>query len=143
PYLYWTPTDYLGFSQSHDPVATPLEDISYTVTGVSLLHGCPQSDSVHIKVIMQDVFIPNAFSPNGDGLNDMFHVTARKLITVQEFIIMNRWGNMVFSTRDINTGWNGKYKGVDQDPGVYYYLIRVAYPNGRTQLLKGDLTLLR
>jgi len=143
PYLYWTPTDYLGFSQSHDPVATPLEDITYTVTGVSLLHGCPQSDSVHIKVIMQDVFIPNAFSPNGDGLNDVFHVTARKLITVQEFIIMNRWGNMVFSTRDINTGWNGKYKGVDQDPGVYYYLIRVAYPNGRTQLLKGDLTLLR
>jgi hypothetical protein len=49
----------------------------------------------------------------------------------------------VFSTQDISKGWDGKYKGVDQDMDVYYYLIRVAYPNGRTQLLKGDLTLLR
>jgi gliding motility-associated-like protein len=143
PFLYWSPTEYLGFSQSNDPVATPLEDITYVVTGVSLLQGCPQVDSVHIKVIMQDVFIPNAFTPNGDGVNDFFHVTARKLITVQEFMIMNRWGMPVFSTQDISKGWDGKYKGVDQDMGVYYYLIRVAYPNGRTQLLKGDLTLLR
>lgn len=143
PFLYWTPTTYLGFSQSKDPVATPLEDMTYTVTGVSLLSGCPKVDSFHIHVIMQDVFIPNAFSPNGDGLNDVFHVTCRKLINVQEFRIMNRWGNEVFSTNDINQGWNGKYKGVAQDPGVYYYMMRVSYPNGRTQFLKGDLTLLR
>lgn len=143
PFLYWTPTTYLGFSQSKDPVATPLEDMTYTVTGVSLLSGCPKVDSFHIHVIMQDVFIPNAFSPNGDGLNDVFHVTCRKLINVQEFRIMNRWGNEVFSTNDINQGWNGKYKGVAQDPGVYYYMMRVSYPNGKTQFLKGDLTLLR
>ncbi len=143
PFLYWTPTDYLGFSQSNDPVATPLEDITYKVTGVSLYHGCPQVDSVRIKVIMQDVFVPNAFSPNGDGLNDIFHVTARQLINVEEFIIMNRWGNEVFSTNDINQGWNGKYKGKDQDAGVYYYMMRISYPNGKAEFLKGDVTLIR
>ena len=143
PFLFWTPTDYLGFSQSHDPVSTPLEDITYVVTGVSLYHGCPKIDSVHIHVIMQDVFVPNAFSPNGDGVNDIFRVTTRKMINVQDFIIMNRWGNEVFSTNDISKGWDGKYKGKDQDLGVYYYMMHVSYPNGRTQFLKGDLTLIR
>ena len=143
PFLFWTPTDYLGFSQSNDPVSTPLEDITYVVTGVSLYHGCPKIDSVHIHVIMQDVFVPNAFSPNGDGVNDIFRVTTRKMINVQDFIIMNRWGNEVFSTNDISKGWDGKYKGKDQDLGVYYYMMHVSYPNGRTQFLKGDLTLIR
>jgi len=143
PFLYWTPTDYLGFSQSKDPVSTPLEDITYTVTGVSLLTGCPKTDTVRIKVIMQDVFVPNAFSPNGDGLNDIFKVTTRKLINVQEFRIVNRWGNEVFYTNDIHKGWDGKYKGQEQDTGVYYYMMRVAYPTGKTDFLKGDLTLIR
>jgi gliding motility-associated-like protein len=92
---------------------------------------------------MQDVFVPNAFSPNGDGVNDIFRVTTRKMINVQDFIIMNRWGNQVFSTNDISKGWDGKYKGKDQDLGVYYYMMHVSYPNGRTQFLKGDLTLIR
>ncbi|MBK7763129.1 MAG: gliding motility-associated C-terminal domain-containing protein [Bacteroidetes bacterium] len=143
PFLYWSPTEYLGFTQSNDPVATPLEDITYTVTGVSLMHGCPQTDSVRITVIMQNVFVPNAFSPNDDGLNDVFRITARKLINVQEFMILNRWGNVVFSTKDIRQGWDGKYKGIKQDAGVYYYMIRVAYPNGTSEFIKGDLTLLR
>jgi len=143
PFYYWTPTQSLVYSQSGDPLATPLEDITYTVTGVSLLQGCPQTDSFRIHVIMQDVFVPNAFSPNGDGLNDLFGVTARKLINVTEFRILNRWGQELFYTKDIRQGWNGTYKGIKQDPGVYYYMIRVAYPTGRTDFLKGDFTLIR
>jgi gliding motility-associated-like protein len=133
----------LTYTQSNSPLATPYEDITYTVTGVSLLQGCPQQDSVHIKVIQQDVVLPNAFSPNGDGNNDIFRVTARKFINVQEFKIFNRWGNEIFSTGDIRKGWDGTYKGIAQDPGVYQYLVRVAYPNGKTQFLKGDVTLVR
>jgi gliding motility-associated-like protein len=143
PFYYWTPTTYLTYTQSNSPLATPYEDITYTVTGVSLLQGCPQQDSVHIKVIQQDVVLPNAFSPNGDGNNDVFRVTARKFINVQEFKIFNRWGNEIFSTGDIRKGWDGTYKGIAQDPGVYQYLVRVAYPNGKTQFLKGDVTLVR
>lgn len=143
PFYYWTPSTYLTYSQSNSPLSTPFEDITYTVTGVSLLQGCPQEDSVHITVIQHDVVIPNAFSPNGDGLNDIFRVTARKFINVQEFKVYNRWGTEIFSTSDVRKGWDGTYKGISQDPGVYYYLVRVSYPNGKTQFLKGDLTLIR
>lgn len=144
PFYYWTPTDYLTYSQSGSPLATPLHDITYTVTGVSLLQGCPQTDSVHITVVPQDVFIPNAFTPNGDGNNDVFRIgTIRKMVNVQEFRIFNRWGQEVFETTDIYRGWDGTFKGVKQDPGTYNYLIRVAYANGKTQFLKGDFQLIR
>lgn len=143
PFYYWTPTQYLTYTQSNSPLATPMESITYTVTGVSLLQGCPQTDSVRINVLQQDIVLPNAFSPNGDGKNDVFRVTGRKFITVQEFKIFNRWGDEIFSTQDISKGWDGNYKGVAQDPGVYFYLVRVSYPNGKTQFLRGDVTLIR
>jgi len=143
PFYYWNPTNYISYSQSNDGLATPLSDITYYVTGVSLLQGCPQTDSFRVTVIEQDVFVPSAFSPNGDGINDIFHVTARKLITLQEFKIMNRWGQQIFETRDISKGWDGNFKGKMQDPGVYYYMIKVASPTGKTQFLKGDITLIR
>jgi gliding motility-associated-like protein len=143
PFYYWNPTNYISYSQSNDGLATPLSDITYYVTGVSLLQGCPQIDSFHVTVVEQDVFVPSAFSPNGDGINDIFHVTARKLITLQEFKIMNRWGQQIFETRDISKGWDGNFKGKMQDPGVYYYMIKVASPTGKTQFLKGDITLIR
>lgn len=144
PFYYWTPTEYLTYSQSGNPVATPLHDITYTVTGVSLLQGCPQTDSVRITVVPQEVFVPNAFSPNGDGKNDEFRVgTIRNMINVQEFRIFNRWGQEIFYTNDIRKGWDGTYKGKKQDPGVYHYMMRVAYANGKTKFIKGDVTLVR
>jgi gliding motility-associated-like protein len=143
PYYYWTPGDYLGFTQSNNPVARPLEDITYTVTGVNINQKCPQKDTVRIKVISQDVFVPNAFSPNGDGKNDMFKITARKLITLQEYRIYNRWGQEIFISNDINKGWDGTYKGVPQDGGIYFYTMKVSYVGGKVQNLKGDITLVR
>lgn len=143
PFYYWTPTKYLTYTQSGNPIATPLEDITYTVTGVSLLQGCPQQDSIRIHVIEKEVIIPNAFSPNKDGNNDVFRVVAGKFVQVQEFAIFNRWGTEVFRTADISKGWDGTYKGVPQDPGVYYYLVRVTHANGNTKFIKGDVTLIR
>lgn len=143
PFYYWNPTTYISYSQSNDALATPLADITYYVTGVSLLQGCPQTDSFHVTVLEQNVFVPNAFTPNGDGHNDVFRITARKLVTLQEFRIMNRWGQEIFETKDINVGWNGTFRGKDQDPGVFHYLIKVATPSGKTEFLKGDITLIR
>jgi gliding motility-associated-like protein len=144
PFYYWNPTDYLTYSQSGNPQATPLEDITYTVTGVSLLQGCPQIDSFRVKVVPQQVFVPNAFSPNGDGNNDVFKVgTIRNMVNIPEFRVFNRWGQEMFYTTDVTKGWDGNYKGVKQDSGVYHYIIRVAYANGKTQFLKGDVTLIR
>jgi gliding motility-associated-like protein len=88
--------------------------------------------------------VPNAFSPNGDGKNDLFRVgTVRNMINVQEFRIFNRWGQELFYSTDISKGWDGTFKGVKQDPGVYHYMMRVAYANGKTAFIKGDVTLVR
>ncbi len=143
PYYYWTPGNYLYYVQSNDPTAKPLEDITYYVTGVNVNQKCPQVDSFHVKVITQDINVPNAFTPNGDGKNDVFKVFARKMITMQEFRIFNRWGQEIYSSTDITKGWDGSYKGKPQDPGVYFYTMKVNYINGKVQHIQGDITLIR
>lgn len=145
PYYYWSPTNYMTYTQSNNPLVTPLESTTYVVTGVSAYQGCPQRDSVRVNVIEKDVWVPSVFSPNGDGKNDIFKVlTGRmKLVRLQEFKVYNRWGVELFSTKDINDGWDGTFKGKPQDSDVYFYQIRVAYPTGRTAYLKGDITLIR
>lgn len=145
PYYYWSPTNYMTYTQGNNPMVTPIETTTYVVTGVSTLQGCPQKDSVTINVVESDVWVPSVFSPNNDGKNDLFHVMIgrNKLAKLQEFKIYDRWGKEIFATKDILDGWDGKYKGTESDPGVYFYQIRIAYPTGRTAYLKGDVTLIR
>lgn len=143
PHYLWSPNTWLNFIRVPNPVATPFQDITYYVTGLSEYLGCPQVDSVHITVIQKDLFIPNAFSPNGDGRNDIFRVIAGKFVNVQEFRVYNRWGQEVFYTNDINQGWDGTFKGVPQNQGTYYYLIKAAFPTGKATMYKGDINLIR
>jgi gliding motility-associated-like protein len=89
-----------------------------------------------------NLFIPTAFTPNGDGKNDIFRIGNLTFQKVQEFRILNRWGQEVFSATD-NRGWNGFFKGKPQDAATFYYLIRVAYPDGATKMFKGDVILVR
>jgi gliding motility-associated-like protein len=143
PFISWTPPNYLSYTQSNDPVATPLQTITYYVTGVSLLNGCPITDSVTITVEDSGIYAPNAFTPNGDNRNDVFSLKGNKLDQLQEFKIFNRWGQQVFATRDKNIGWDGKYKGIIQNTDTFYYYIKVARPDGKTKTLKGEFILIR
>jgi len=89
------------------------------------------------------LLIPNAFSPNGDGINDIFKIanfTNQKLI---EFKVFNRWGTILFTTEDPSSGWDGTFKGKDEPFGVYGYVIRIAYPQNVVETYKGTVTLLR
>ena len=86
--------------------------------------------------------VPNAFSPNGDGVNDVVFVEG-KGITELVFRIYNRWGEKVFESHDQSVGWNGFYKGVLQEVEVYTYTVEATFINGRTIPLKGNITLLR
>lgn len=89
------------------------------------------------------LLIPNAFTPNNDGYNDVFKIdnfTDQKLI---EFKVFNRWGTILFQTTDPNVGWDGTYRGRQQPLGVYGYVIRIAYPNKVIETYKGTVTLLR
>jgi gliding motility-associated-like protein len=89
------------------------------------------------------ISIPNAFSPNGDGRNDRFRIMGVTFQTLAEFRVYNRWGQEVFSTKDINDGWDGTFNGKPMEIGAYNYIIRVAFPDGGSETYKGDVTLLR
>ncbi len=89
------------------------------------------------------VFIPNVFTPNGDGTNDMFSVQVGKDVIGIEMLIYDRWGKMVYQTSNLTQGWNGTYDGKEGEIGVYQYLIRIKFRDASVSTYKGDVTLLR
>ena len=126
-----------------NPIASPTEPTMYTVTGIGV-NGCRNIDSVKISIDYRgNLFVPTAFTPNADGKNDEFKVVNLTFQKVLEFRVFNRWGQEIFNTTDPKKGWDGKWKGVDQDMAAYNYIIRVAYPDGYVETYKGDVTLIR
>lgn len=110
-------------------------------------YNCTAWDSARVEVnyCHESIFIPNAFSPNGDGNNDEFRVYGR-CIALDRVQIFNRWGEKVWDTPDIEKGWDGYYKGELQLPGVYVYVVTyfsIAKQEGVVQTLKGSLTIVR
>jgi gliding motility-associated-like protein len=86
--------------------------------------------------------VPNAFSPNGDGINDMVKVEGLGIVEL-EFMIFNRWGEKVFQSNDKNIGWDGVYKGVPQEMDVYAYTVKAKFLDDTRRRLNGNITLLR
>jgi gliding motility-associated-like protein len=106
--------------------------------------GC--SDTIIHEITMSPynfVKLPSAFSPNGDGQNETFGILRAGELTINEFKIFNRWGNVVFETNNSNDVWDGTRKGKDQDIGTYIYYINGTKKNGETVEIKGNFTLLR
>lgn len=87
------------------------------------------------------VLIPNAFSPNGDGINDVFRVVATNALDIH-MLIYNRWGEVVYDNGNTSPQWNGTYKGKQQEIGVYVYLITITYTDGTAVIKKGNVTLI-
>ncbi|RYZ52197.1 MAG: gliding motility-associated C-terminal domain-containing protein, partial [Sphingobacteriales bacterium] len=137
----WEPEQWLDNPRSATPLATPRESITYTVTGYNQ-YGCKGSRQVHID-LNDVVLIPNAFSPNGDGVNDQFRITNYGYYKLETFRIFNRWGEEVFFTADPAKGWNGYHKGGLADLGTYHYYISLVDLKGSIQVFKGTLTLIR
>ncbi len=128
----------------NNPVVKPEKTTIYTVVGVNAA-GCRDTASVTI-IVDQNMAdgIPSAFTPNGDGLNDIFRVVNLKYQKLVEFTIYNRWGQLVYQNRyDLNHGWDGTFKGEPQDMGVYTYKITVITAEGLTKYYKGDVMLVR
>lgn len=144
---YWSPALSLSAAAGTTVVAMPKETTTYVVSGIAGSGpsvGCRYIDSVTIAVDPSDnLFVPSAFSPNGDGKNDVFKVANFTFQRLMEFRIFNRYGQEIFSTTDGKRGWDGTWKGQRQDMGVYQYLIRVAFPDGTVETYKGDVTLMR
>jgi gliding motility-associated-like protein len=119
---FWTPVNYLTNTNSLNPQAAPVDNITYTLNVVSQM-GCGTStDDVFVRVFKK-VKIPNAFSPNGDGINDDWKIV--NLITYPEATVQvfNRHGQKVFESRGYNVNWNGTYNSQPLPVGTYYYVI--------------------
>lgn len=130
-------------------LAKPKQTTIYRVT-VKNVGGCTASDDVTVNVICNNgnLFIPNSFSPNGDGMNDRFYPSGSGINRIQALRVFNRWGEVVFektnfSANNASQGWDGKYKGQLLGPDVYIWSCEVICENNEILTFKGDVTLLR
>lgn len=139
----WTPALYLSDNTVYNPLATPLENTVYTLTATSD-EGCEAQDSVTVEVTrFYDIWAPTAFSPNNDQVNDVWRFFSRGIEDILEVKIYNRWGNLVYDGSGFDSYWDGFYRGVLQDMGVYVYYIRAKkYAEGE-MIVKGNITLVR
>jgi gliding motility-associated-like protein len=139
----WSPAQWLNDPSIKNPIAKPLQDIMYTVT-VSNDAGCIDVDSVliHIKTF-NGLYVPSAFTPGNDGLNDILKPFVGVEYTLSEFSVFNRWGQKVFSTSQNGKGWDGKSNGQPQGTGVYIWLIKVTDQQKKVIEKKGTVTLIR
>ncbi|MBK9484785.1 MAG: gliding motility-associated C-terminal domain-containing protein [Chitinophagaceae bacterium] len=144
----WTPATGLSCTNCPSPVLTVTNDITYNVV-VTNIYGCVARDNITISTFCRNsqVFVPNAFTPDGDGLNDVLMVRG-KGIFVTNFRIFNRWGELVFQKSNFNPndkqfGWDGKVRGVLATPDVFVYTAEVVCDNGIKYTYKGNTTLLK
>ena len=142
----WSPQDStLSDSSIYNPVANPVKTTSYTVT-VTDENDCTATDVVTVTVItcFESVFIPNAFSPNGDHKNDTLYVRSLpNTITKMELLIFSRWGEKVFSTTDKNLGWDGRFKDEELPPGVFGYGLKFTCHELQEYIKKGNVSIIK
>lgn len=141
----WSSATTLSNPGIRNPIATPLSTTGYIVKGTDAT-GCTGYDTITVKVenINKGGYLmPNAFTPNNDGLNDCFRIKYWGVINDLEFSIYNRWGERIFFTRDAAQCWDGTYKGVQQDGGVYVYMIKASSICEAQVFRKGTFVLVR
>ena len=142
--ISWEPSEALSCSDCANPIASPITSMLYNVATIDP-RGCTAYAQVQITVIPRyDIFIPNAFTPNGDGRNDDFEVygnkEAWKFFSVE---IFDRWGEKVYESNDMNFKWDGDFKG-RATMGVYVYAVHVVFLDNHTEkMLKGSVTLIK
>jgi gliding motility-associated-like protein len=135
----WLPPTYLDNPLLLQPTARPLNEMTYTLRVVSEA-GCGIATDDLRVTIFQDIYIPSAFSPNKDGLNDTWRINALAAIPNAKVTVYNRYGKVIFETTGNSKQWDGTYKGRPQPTGAYTYLVELN--NGRP-LMKGTVMIVR
>lgn len=154
----WSPAVYLDDPTIANPAAQPWRPIIYTVTGVNQ-KGCAKSDTVRVEVCIDrdsGLFIPNAFTPNGDGVNDLFYMRNSNLAVLQydEFLVFDKYDEKVFDLHDLPEGdkatpenpffsWDGNFRGEKAEMGSYRYVIVIRYVDTQVRTFTGTLQLIR
>ena len=137
----WQPNTALSSNSILNPVTSASQNIVYYLTATHKTSGCFASDSVSVKIVTE-IFVPNAFTPNGDGINDAWRIPALEAYPESVVYIFNRYGEKIYeSKKGANVGWDGRFKGKPQPMGSYIYIIK---PTGNAiQNIKGMVTLIR
>ncbi|MBK8566813.1 MAG: gliding motility-associated C-terminal domain-containing protein [Saprospiraceae bacterium] len=145
----WSPSLGLNCDDCPSPTAFPMATTQYRLFAVTE-NGCEAEGAVTLVVRKEDdVYVPNAFSPNGDGTNDFFTVyPGRSVLKIKQLQVFDRWGEAVFSVFDAPpfhpaTHWHGRFRDMPCQSGVFVWLLEVEYIDGRVGLLKGDLVLMK
>ena len=145
----WSPATDLNCTTCPQPVATAKKGICYSVIATNQ-YQCSASDTICIKVFCENtqVFIPNGFTPDGDGINDVLMVRGTGIKLVKNFRIFNRWGQVVFEKNnfipnDISFGWNGTFNGKPALPDVYVYTCDVTCENDISYTYKGNVSIIK
>jgi gliding motility-associated-like protein len=154
PIYLWRPPNWLDCLNCSNPNVWPPEDHTFTVI-VTDESGC--IDSTQIQVLVKavepnvdcftSIYVPNAFTPNNDGVNDVFYVYGNGIEEIH-LIISDRWGNILFESYDLNVGWDGTYRGTLLNPDVFVYYLEVKFCDGSIlpynhDYRKGSVTLIR
>jgi gliding motility-associated-like protein len=144
--LYWNPDSSLFSTTIANPLADPRQVTTYTVN-VTDNNGCKVDKQVTVYIeytpcSSTNLYVPNAFSPNNDGKNDVLYVRGNFIQTMY-FTVYDRWGQKMFETRNQNEGWDGTYKGKKLDPAVFGWYVEGTCEVGEKFFKKGNVTLLR
>ena len=132
----WIPTDGLSDGRIRNPVARPTGTTTYTMTAYSAA-GCPAQDTVTLRVL-PPIYVPSAFSPNGDGVNDVWRPVNTENYAEFQLVVLNRWGLVIYQSDAKNIGWNGQTNDQPAPADTYHYLIRTPFGEHT-----GTLTLIR
>ena len=147
--IIWTPSTGLDCTGCLEPSVQPFESMEYQLQLVDQ-NGCTASDVLRFNLKERPhVFLPNAFSPNSDGMNDSFYVQADEaVVEILNFKVFNRWGALVFDRNgfrpnDPGLGWQGTFKGKPLETGIFTFFAKVALVGGKEEVYSGDVMLTR
>ena len=145
----WSPAVGLNSFSVSNPVFNYSQDTEYLIT-IAAGTGCTVTDTLLVKIqtsappaVLSDVFVPTAFTPNGDGHNDKLSPLLFRIKEFKYFRVFNRWGQLVFETGIPGQGWDGTFKGVPQPAGVFTWTTEATGDDGRSHNKKGAVVLLR
>jgi len=139
----WSPATGLSNPFISNPTITVTSDITYNIIATTAA-GCSGDGTVTVKVFKgPEIYMPTGFTPNGDGKNDVFKPFTVGIVKINYFRVYNRWGRLLYSTSNLNEGWDGRIGGVDQPTSTFVWMVQGEARDGKVITKKGTVTLIR
>ena len=138
----WSPNTFINNNKILTPKVFPQQNTQYTLTAISTV-GCGIASAGTMIKVFNDIYIPTAFTPNGDGKNDFFKIIGADGYKLIKFQVYNRWGQVAYDAKDLNVGWDGTYKKLPQPVNTYVYYVELQTTSGKKIIKTGQVILIR